>query len=91
MYVFFLLRITTPNLSALTSSFSLDSIPTKNAGAPACSITSGWVRLDAIAMLSANRAKVKSIEDKVGFLDAPTRKLQFEGDKEITIQTIGTN
>lgn len=47
----------------LTSSLGLESIPTKNAGAPAFSITSGSVLLEAMAMLSANLANVKSMED----------------------------
>lgn len=65
--------------SALTSSFGLDSIPTKKAGAPASSITSGRVRLEAIAILRANRANVKSIEDNLGSLDVLTRNLQTAG------------
>ncbi len=59
----------------LTSSFGLDSIPTKNAGAPAFSITSGSVLLDAMAMLRANLANVKSIEESWGSLDALVRNL----------------
>lgn len=47
----------------LTSSLGLDSIPTKNAGAPALSITSGFVLLEAMATLRANLANVKSMED----------------------------
>lgn len=60
---------------ALTSSLELDSMPTKNAGAPALSITSGDVRLDVIAMFNANLANVKSIEDRRGSLDVLARNL----------------
>lgn len=65
-----------PVVQVLTSSFGLASIPTKNAGAPAASMTSGRVLLEAMAMFRANLAKVKSMEDNRGLLDAPARKLR---------------
>lgn len=53
-----------PVVQTLTSSFGLESIPTKKAEAPASSMTRGGVLLEAMAMLRANLAKVKSMEDK---------------------------
>ena len=61
----------------LTTGLELDSILPSKAVAPELSITSGVVRPEAMAVFKANRAKVKSIEDKEGSLDGHTRKLML--------------